>query len=190
MSRGANATFMKRLLPLWVIAIVPATLAAHLFDYAVAGRNSTDGAHAWLLPALHISLALVAGLSLTLLAIALTTVRRGEALVRHSLFEVWPRLALAQTAMFAVMEHVEGNHVSLFGCLAQVVVAFITSYLLTRFARLLDECQPRAEEASRYIERIYAALPALFVRRRPHAMAYALAVRAGRARFKRPPPIG
>lgn len=182
---------MKRALPLWLAAVVPATLAGHGFAYAIAGRSAGDAAHSWVAPALECSLAVFAALCFALLAGAL--VKAGimiHTATERSVLELWPRLALTQVALFSLMERGEGTHASLLGCLVQVLVAFCVAYVLSLFSRLLARCIDGAREASRYLERLCSNASAVFFNRRPHCIAHALAVRAGSARFQRPPPIG
>lgn len=179
---------MKRALPLWLAAVVPATLVGHGFAYALAGRSSSDAQHAWVAPALECSLALLAALSCALLAGAL--LKAGvlvHTAAERSLFELWPRLAVAQLVMFTVMEHVEGTHASLLGCVIQALVALCVAYVLSLFSRLLVRCIARARATTRYLQRLLGAAT-LFVSRQPYCTAHALAVRAGSARFQRPPP--
>ena len=180
---------MKRPLPVWIAAVVPATLVGHGLAYAVAGRSSADAHHAWIAPALECSLALLAALCCTLMAGAL--LKAGVLIhtaAERSTIELWPRLAVAQLAMFAVMERVEGTHAGLLGSLIQVLVALYVAYVLSLFSRLLVQCITQAEAASQYLQRLLDTR-AIFVSRRPLCVAQTLAVRAGTSRFQRPPPI-
>jgi hypothetical protein len=180
---------VKRPLPVWIAAVVPATLVGHGLAYALAGRSVSDAHHSWVAPALECSLALLAAIWCAMLAGAL--LKAGilvHTAAERSTFELLPRLALAQLAMFALMERLEGTQAGLAGCAMQVLVAFCVAYVLALFSRLLVRCIEKAEEASRYLQRLLEPT-ARFVSRRPYSVAYALSVRAGTARFQRPPPI-
>jgi energy-converting hydrogenase Eha subunit A len=169
---------------------VPATLVGHGLAYAVAGRSVTDAHHAWLAPALECSLALLVALCSAMLADAL--LKAGilmHTAAERSTIELFPRLALAQLGMFAAMERLEGTHAGLVGCVVQVLVALCVAYVLSLFSRLLVHCIAKTQAASQYLQRLLES-PARFVSRRPYSVAYALAVRAGNARFQRPPPLG
>jgi hypothetical protein len=181
---------VRRPLPVWIAAVVPATLVGHGIAYAIAGRTATDAHHAWVAPALECSLALLAALCCAMLAGAL--LKAGilvHTAAERSTIELVPRLALAQLTMFAAMERVEGTHAGLTGCAVQIAVALCVAYVLSLFSRLLVRCIENADAASQYLQRLLDS-PAHFVSRRPYHVAYALAVRAGAARFQRPPPIG
>jgi len=108
----------------------------------------------------------------------------------RSTIELFPRLAVAQLAMFAAMERLEGTHAGPLGCAVQIIVALCVAYGLSLFSRLLVRCITGAQAASRYLQRLLDDCTARFVSRRPYSTAHALAVRAGTARFQRPPPIG
>lgn len=178
---------MKRPLPLWLAAVLPATIAAHALSYAATGQSMADGRHVWLVPALESSLAV-----LLVLAIALA----GGALVRAGIFarpvveaapiRLWFRLALAQTALFAAIEHAEGTPVGLVGCAIQVAVALGVAVLLCAFARALAGCVRAGDAAARFLARIER--PAIYLTR-PLSPAAALAAVAGTRRFQRPPPL-
>ncbi len=179
---------VKRSLPVWLAAVVPATLAGHGLAYALSGRSAADGRHAWMAPALECSLALLVALALLCAA---------ESLCRSNIFthtaaerscaELWPRLAVAQIALFAAIEHAEGAHAIWFGIVVQIVVALACAYVLSLFARLLAACARSAHGASRYLERLQQTVSS-YISRRPSPIAYALAVHAGTSRFQRPPP--
>jgi hypothetical protein len=175
-------------LPVWTAAVVPATLAGHGVAYALAGRNLADGHHAWIAPGLEISVAVLLAVCTVMLGGALMRlhllVRSG---IEQSLFALWPRLCVAQLAMFVLMERAEGTHASALGCTVQVAVALCVAYLLSLFARLVADCIAGAEEAGRYLERLLAPR-ATFVFREPQWCMNSLAVRVGSYRFKRPPP--
>lgn len=181
---------MKRPLPLWILAVVPATLVGHGLAYAAGGRSSADLQHAWLAPALECSMAVFAALCCALLADAL--LKAGVLMhtaAERSVLELWPRLALAQTALFFGIERLEGTHVGVLGCLAQLLVAFGVAYVLSLFSKLLVGCIAGAQAASQYLQRLNDTA-ATFVVRQPQCISHALAVRAGNARFQRPPPLG
>lgn len=180
---------MKRRLPLWVAAVVPATLGGHGLAYALAGRSVADGHHAWLAPTLECSLALLAALCLLLACGAL--LKAGiftQTKIQQSCAALWPRLAVAQIALFAIVEHAEGAHVTLAGVLMQIAIALLAAYVLSLFTRLLSRCALGTQAASAYLQRLldevarYVSLPAA------ESPAFALAVRAGTSRFQRPPP--
>lgn len=179
---------MKRPLPVWIAAVVPATLVGHGLAYALAGRSGADAHHAWVAPALECSLAVMAALCCALLAGAL--LKAGVLIhtaAERSTIELWPRLAIAQLVMFSVMERLEGAHAGVLGLLVQVLVALYAAYVLSLFSRLLVRCIAQANAASAYLERLLDGA-AQFVSRRSPCIAHELAVRAGTARFQRPPP--
>lgn len=179
---------MKRALPLWLAAVVPATLAGHGLAYALSGRSVADGHHAWMAPVLEVSLGLFTAACMVLTVDAL--VRAGvfaHTAAERSWLALWPRLSIAQLALFATIEQLEGTHAGVFGCAVQIFVALITAYVLYAFARLLVRCAHSSEAASRFLQRILQSVTS-FVSRRPTAISYALAVHAGRSRFQRPPP--
>lgn len=180
---------MKRSLPLWLAAVVPAALAGHGLVYALAGRSTADGHHAWLAPALECSLALLATLCLLIGGGAL--IKSGilaQTRIERSCLELWPRLACAQTAVFAFVEHAEGAHVTLLGIAVQIAVALLAAYVLSLFMRLVARCLETADDACAYLARLLGDR-APFVPRSPLTVACALAVRAGTSRFQRPPPF-
>lgn len=182
---------VKRPLPLWIAAAVPATLAGHGLAYAVAGRSVNDAHHAWVAPTLECSLALLVALGFALVGGAL--LKAGiiaHTAAERSTIELWPRLGAAQLLMFTLMERAEGTHAAITGCAIQLAVALAVAYLLSLFSRLLVRCIQGAREACEYLERLHAVVSAAFIVRQPQCAAHALAVRAGSARFKRPPPIG
>jgi hypothetical protein len=179
---------LKRALPLWLAAVVPATLAGHALAYALSGRSAADGHHAWMAPALECSLALLFAICSALLGTAL--LKAGilmHTAAERSWIALWPRLAVVQLALFIVMERAEGAHAGTFGCIMQILTALLAAYVLNLFARLLACCVKSTVAVSRYLERALHTVTS-FVSRRPAPAAYALAVRAGRARFQRPPP--
>lgn len=180
---------MKRPLPVWIAAVVPATLVGHGLAYALAGRSGADGHHAWVAPALECSLAVLAALCCALLAGALLKAGvLAHTAAERSTIELWPRLAIVQLVMFSVMERLEGGHAEILGSLVQVLVALCVAYVLSLFSRLLVRCIAKAHAASHYLQRLLDG-GTRFVSRRPSCVAHELAVRAGTARFQRPPPI-
>lgn len=180
---------MKRALPVWLAAVLPATLAGHGLAYALTGRSAAGAEHSWMAPALEISLALLAAICAALIG---GTLCRAGILKRtraeRSLIALWPRLAASQLLLFALIERAEGTSAGISGSLVQILVALAAAWLLCLFARVLARCRARSQEAGAYLERMFSARFS-FVSRRPAAPAYALAVRAGRARFQRPPPF-
>jgi hypothetical protein len=179
---------MKRALPLWLAAVVPATLAGHGLAYAAGGRSVADGHHAWLAPALELSIALFFA---SCIALAVDTLLRAGVFkhtpAERSWLALWPRLSAAQIVLFIAIEHAEGLHAGFLGCAMQVFVALVTAYVLYAFAQLLARYAHVSAAASRYLERMLQPVTS-FVSRRPAAVSYALAVHAGRSRFQRPPP--
>jgi hypothetical protein len=139
-------------------------------------------------PALEVSIALL---------LAACTALTVEALLRAGVFAhtaaerswlaLWPRLSVAQLALFATIEHLEGANAGVVGCLIQVLVALVTAYMLYAFAHLLVQCARSTQAVCRYLERMLRTVTS-FVSRRPAFVAYALAVHAGPSRFQRPPP--
>jgi hypothetical protein len=182
---------VKRPLPLWIAAVVPATLVAHGLAYALAGRSASDVQHAWVAPALECSLAVLAALCCALVAAAL--LKAGvmtHTATERSAIELWPRLALVQLVMFCAMERAEGTHASIAGCIVQIAVALAVAYVLSLFSRMLVRCIAGAEDACEYLRRLADGASAIFLAREPQCVAHTLAACAGSARFQRPPPIG
>lgn len=180
---------MKRPLPLWIAAVVPATLVGHGLAYAIGGRSAAGAQHAWVAPALECSLAVLAAMCCALMADALLKAGiLAHTAAERSTMELWPRLALAQLAMFAAMERLEGTQAGVAGCVVQIAVALCVAYVLSLFSRLLVRCIAGAQAASRFLERLTQSPAALPVAAYPQCVAHALAVRAGSSRFKRPPP--
>ena len=179
---------MKRPLPFWVAAVVPATLAGHGIAYALSGRSISDGHHAWLIPVLDCSLALLGALAVLYAGDALLRAKiLTHTLAERSFVALWQRLAVSQLVLFAVMERAEGGHAGIAGMIVQVVVALVVAYALSLFTNVLKACACYAEQMTRYLTRSLLPLVS-FVSLRPLPMAHALAVRAGSARFQRPPP--
>lgn len=181
---------MKRALPLWIAAVVPAMLAGHGLAYAITGRSSNDPHHAWLAPAVECSIAVLAAVCCALISDAL--VKAGimvHTTAERSVLKLWPRLAIAQLLLFTLVEQAEGGHAGITGCVVQIAVALAVAFVLSLFARLLVRCIAGAQAACEYLERLAGVSRAVFVVRESQCTAYALAVRAGNARFQRPPPI-
>lgn len=182
---------MKRPLPLWIAAVVPATLVGHGLAYALAGRSASDAQHAWVAPALECSLAVLAALCCALVAGALLKAGvMAHTASERSTIELWPRLALAQLVMFCAMERAEGTHAGVAGCIVQIAIALAVAYVLSLFTRMLVRCVASAQAECEYLRRLVDRTAASFVAREPQCIARALAVCAGSARFQRPPPIG
>lgn len=180
---------MKRALPLWLAAAMPAALAGHGLAYALTGRSAADGHHAWMAAALECSLAVLIAMGCVLLGSAL--LRAGVLMhtpAERSWIALWPRLAVLQLAIFTAMERAEGSHAGILACVIQLVMALAAAYVLYLFGRLLARCRHAGEVASRYLERALLSVTS-FISRRPATCAHALAVRAGTSRFQRPPPV-
>jgi energy-converting hydrogenase Eha subunit A len=176
-------------LPLWLAAVLPATLIGHGIAYAVAGRSASDAAHAWVMPALDCSLALLLALCCSLIVGALLKAGvLAHTATERSALQLWPRLAIAQLAVFVTMEQVDGSGATLLGCFVQLLAALCVAYVLAVFVRLLDRCAAGSRAAFRYFER-QVKTAAVFVSREPQCVAVQLAVSAGAARFQRPPPV-
>lgn len=179
---------MRRSLPVWLAAVVPATIVGHAIAYATSGRPMGDAHHAWLAPVLESSTAILVAIALALVGGALIKARvLTHTLAERSLSALWPRMAIAQVILFAAIERVEGTPASLFGCAVQVAVALVAALLLTAFARVLAACDRSADEAGRYLERLFATA-SWFVGYQPPLLARTLAVSCGTRRFVRPPP--
>ena len=184
------APTVKRALPLWIAAVVPAALVGHVLAYSLAGRAASGAQHAWIAPALECSLALLAALCCAATADALLKAGiLAHTAAERSVIELWPRLGAGQLLVFAVMERLEGSHATLAGSLVQLCVALVVAYVLSMFSHLLVRCVIVAEQASQYLERLRHVPVPLLLLKQPQCAAYALAVHAGRARFKRPPPV-
>lgn len=182
---------MKRPLPVWIAAVVPATLVGHGLAYAAGGRSAGDPQHAWVAPALECSIAVLAALCCALVSGSLLKAGiMAHTAAERLVTELWPRLAASQLVFFSVMERAEGTHASIAGCIVQVVIALAAAYVLSLFSRLLVRCIASADAACEYLRRLAGDFTSVFVSREPQSIALALAVRAGNARFQRPPPIG
>ncbi len=180
---------MKKPFPVWIAAVLPATLAGHALAYALAGEAAADGRHAYLAPTLAVSAGLLSMIVVTLLGGVLlragwVAVPKGET----SILNLWARLAPAQIVLFAALERAEGYAPSLLGCGCQTAVALATAAALAAFALLLRRCERGAAEASRYLERLLGKPADRYVRRAAGRYALALCTAAGTRRFQRPPP--
>lgn len=179
---------MKRPLPLWLAAVIPATLAGHGLAYALTGRSAADAHHAWMAPVLECSIALLVAFVLLALGSALLKAHiLIHTQVERSWTALWPRLALSQILLFTAIERAEGAHVAAIGVLMQIVIALLIAYTVSLFAGLLVRCARSAYAASRYLQRMLHSA-ARYANRRPALVAQALAVRVGTSRFQRPPP--
>jgi peptidoglycan biosynthesis protein MviN/MurJ (putative lipid II flippase) len=139
----------------WILpaTALPATLVGHALAYFLAGYSQADGHHGYFPRTLECSVALLAGLCLILVARALS--RADQYTVRgSSVSATWIKLALMQTALFAMLERTEGYVPALAGCVAQVLVALCAAVALVYFARLLDHCERDAPRASSYLRRL------------------------------------
>ncbi len=179
---------MRRPLPLWLAAVLPATIAGHALAYALSGSAMNDGHHAWLAPVLEGSLALALTVAMWLLGGVLVRAR----IVAHHFIErnflaLWPRLAILQVAVFIGIERAEGTSVGWLGCLAQVFVALFAAYVVSRFAALFEVCSRATAQAAHYLERLLTQQSGFF-RRDTSTIAFALAISAGSRRFGRAPP--
>lgn len=179
---------MRRSVPLWALAVLPATLVGHALAYALMGRAIADGRHAYFVPALDLSLALLAVLGLLTLGGALLR-RRVLALdARGSIGSYWIKLAPLQIATFTVLERSEGHGATVEACLVQIAVALFAAVLLVCFARLLSKCVRVGEAAATYLHRFLAPPLPAYLHRTPVSLATALFAHAGSSRFQRPPP--
>ena len=179
----------KAALPLWFAAVVPSMLLGHAAGYLLLGRPLTDARHGWFAFALENSTATLIAFCAILFAAAL--VHAGlfkQTRIEQSLTELWPRLAVAQIALFAAAESAEGLHLTFTGVLTQIIAALCAAYLLSLFSRLLQRCVSGTREASRYLERLQSQV-VTFVGFERAPRAVALFACAGHSRFQRPPPF-
>lgn len=179
---------MKRALPLWTAAVVPATLAGHALAYLAIGQSAADGQHAWLPAMLELSTAALAALLTALLAGALTRAHfLSRTRIEGSFAELAPRLACAQLVLFTAMEAGEGRHATAIGCLVQIAVACCAAGLFAWFASAFARCIRSACDAGRYLARLQPR--ARFARRAPAVRVIFTALYARSPRFARPPPF-
>lgn len=179
---------MKRSLPLWIVAVLPATMAGHALSYALSWHAMADGHHNWFVPFLETAIAVTLGISIWLFAGALTRPRRHTLdLACYRTSRIWPRMAALQTALFLAIERVEGTPAGLLGCAAQVAIALIAAYLVCALASLLRACEKSAEKALRYLERLTATTGSYFGREHTSA-AISVPVCVRSSTFGRAPP--
>ncbi len=178
----------KRRIALWWFAVVPATLCGHVVAYACSGRASGDPRHAYLVPLLDLSLLLLTAMLGAAAISALLRARRVQLDLGEGLLQSAARLAPLQLLLYTALEHGEGHTLTSAGFVAQLFAAAIAALVLSLASHLLATCERSSERAAAFVERLHTAETALFVRRTAVAPAYALAARAGVARFQRPPP--
>lgn len=148
----------------------------------------TDARHGWLAPTLECSAAALIALCTVVLVSTLLRARiLRRTRIERSLFELWPRLALAQLILFGAAEGIEGAHVTLLGIAVQIAAALCAAYLFWAFSRLVVRCIAGMDEASRYLQRLLTEI-ASFAGREPAPRTVALLACAGHNRFQRPPP--
>ncbi|HEV2261771.1 MAG TPA: hypothetical protein VGR69_05730 [Candidatus Rubrimentiphilum sp.] len=180
---------MRKALPLWVMAVVPATLVGHALAYFLDGRSMADGRHAWFAPVFECSIAALILLCASLLSRSIFRYRFDSGFKSGaSIFSVWLQLAIVQTTVFAAIETAEGAKITFFALAVQIVVALCAAYLLSLFARLVARCLASAQEAFGCLLRLLAQR-STFIGREPTARAVILFACAGSHRFQRPPPI-
>jgi len=172
----------------WFLAAIPATLVGHGIAYVLTGQSDADGRHSYLLPALECSLALLFTFCAARLLRALS-LPRGPAATASSLLATAAKLAVAQVALFALAERLEGHAPTAIGFAIQVVVALLAAVAIAYFARLVRRFERSAIDAGEYLRRFRLNAAVLRLDRARHSPAYALAVSAGTARFQRPPPL-
>jgi hypothetical protein len=169
-----------RPLPLWIAAVVPATVVGHWLTYVIAGVSMADGHHGWFVPVLEVSLAVFACVLAAVLGRMLA-----RTVGKPSFWRIWPRMAAAQAFLFAVIETTEGTRLHGFGFFIQLAVALIAALALCVLGELLQTCAQVIYRAA-YARRVTATA---FVRREPLSLAVSLAALLGRHRFQRPPPL-
>jgi hypothetical protein len=191
---GAAATLSKggrvrRRLPLWLAAVLPAMLLGHAGGYALAGRPLIDARHGWFLFSLENSgAALIAACAILLGCALLSSNLLKRTRVEASLIQLWPRLAIAQIALFAVAENLEALHITALGIVTQLATALCFAYLISLFSRLLERCIEGSAEAAAYLERLLT--PALiFAGSDPAPRTQLLFACAGTNGLQRPPPF-
>ncbi|MEO6991091.1 MAG: hypothetical protein ABI346_03485 [Candidatus Baltobacteraceae bacterium] len=180
---------MRRSLPVWVFAALPATLAGHALAYVVTGQSAADGHHGYLGPLFAWSATTLLTVCSVLLAGALT--RSGA--IAHLRMEpsagrLLLRLGPLQVVLFWGLERAEGFSPSLLSYAAQLLVALVVALALAYFARLFARCVHAARDASVYLCRRFDFVLPSRLAFAPIAAGYALKVRAGESRFERPPP--
>jgi hypothetical protein len=183
-----DTKIVKRALPLWIAAVVPATIAGHALAYAISGQSATDARHAWLQPTLEISIALL--IAACALLFGQTLLRAGilvHTSTERSALALWPRLAWTQLVLYTAIEFAEGARPGVSGWTVQVLTALAAALVLALFVRLLARCAAGTQAASRYLQRLLEGVAPIFSRRQSPAV-FALSVCAGTSRFQRPPP--
>ena len=180
---------MKRALPLWLLAALPATLAGHWLTYAGLGQSLADGRHAYALPSFEISLLLLGVLCAGLLGGALIQAGVVDRIrLEATGWSLWLKLAPIQVVLFAIIERLEGYAPSLTGCLIQCALAAGVAALLALFARFFSRCVLQSQEASAYLQRLRSSSCDAHIRRAPLTLALARSASVGPIRFGRPPP--
>ena len=180
---------MRKRLPLWLAVAVPAMLLGHAGGYALAGRQIVDARHGWFAFALENSGVALIAVCAVLIACALFYSRAlKSARIETSLLQLWPRMAVAQIALFACAESAEGLQVTVIGILTQLAVAFCAAYFLSLFSRLLVRCVESSAEAARYLARLFNT-GSILVGTDPAPLTLKLFACAGPKSFQRPPPF-
>ncbi|HVA29537.1 MAG TPA: hypothetical protein VNF68_15250 [Candidatus Baltobacteraceae bacterium] len=179
---------MKRPLPLWIFAAIPATLAGHALAYALGGRVMADGHHRWFGPLLECALALLLAVSLWLLGDVMVKARvLARDIIERNALRLWPRMAAAQVVLFLSIEGIEGTSIRWTDVAVQVLVALIAAYALGLFARVLEACARGTAQAVRYLERLRRANLS-FAGREPSTQSIAATLIFGTFRWGRAPP--
>lgn len=180
---------MRKRLPLWLATAVPAMLLGHAAGYALAGRPLVDVRHGWFVFALQNSGVALLAICAVLVGCALFYSRAlKNTRIQTSLLQLWPRMAVAQIALFACAESAEGLHVTALGILTQLAVAFCAAYFLSLFSRLLVQCVEGSDEAARYLARLFNT-GSIVVVGDPAPRTLKLFACAGSKSFQRPPPF-
>lgn len=180
---------VKRALPLWLLAALPATLVGHWLAYIGVGRSLADGRHGYALPSFEISALVLGVLCAGLLVGALVQAGIVDRIrLEATGWSLWLKLAPIQVVLFAIIERLEGYAPSLAGCLIQCVLAAAVAALLALFARFFSRCVLESQEASAYLQRLLSSPFHAHLRRAPFAVAFALSASVGPIRFGRPPP--
>ncbi len=179
---------MKRPIPLWIFAAIPATLAGHALAYALDGRAMVDGHHRWFGPLLECALAALLAVALWLLGDVMVKARvLARDVLERRCMRLWPRMAVVQIVAFLSIERAEGTSIGWTGVGVQILVALIAAYALGLFARVLEACARGTAQAARYLERLWRAHLS-FTGREPRAQAFAPAPAFETSRWGRAPP--
>ena len=180
---------MKRALPLWLLAALPATLVGHWLAYIGVGRSLADGRHGYALPSFEISVLVLGVLCAGLLAGALTRAGIVDRIRLESTgWSLWLKLAPIQVVLFTIIERLEGYAPALAGCLIQCALAAAVAALLALFANFFSRCVLQSREVSAYLQRLRSNPLDAHIRRAPITVAFALSASVGPIRFGRPPP--